>query len=44
MPKEVADKALAHRIVGAVEAAYRRPDFFERCRMLMNEWAELVLI
>jgi integrase len=27
VPKEVADKALAHRIANAVEAAYRRTDF-----------------
>jgi integrase len=29
VPKEVADKALAHRIANAVEAAYRRTDFFD---------------
>lgn len=27
VPKEVADKALAHRIANTVEAAYRRTDF-----------------
>jgi len=43
VPKEVADKALAHRIANAVEAAYRRTDFFQRRRMLMNEWAEFLL-
>lgn len=43
VPKEVADKALAHRIANAVEAAYRRTDFFERRRHLMNEWAEFLL-
>jgi len=41
-PKEVADKALAHRIANAVEAAYRRTDFFERRRALMNEWADFL--
>lgn len=43
VPKEVADKALAHRIANAVEAAYRRTDFFDRRRVLMNEWAEFLL-
>jgi integrase len=41
-PKEVAEKALAHRIPNAVEAAYRRTDFFEKRRGLMNEWATFV--
>ena len=43
VPKEVADKALAHRIANAVEAAYRRTDFFDRRRVLMNEWADFLL-
>ena len=43
VPKEVADKALAHRIPNAVEAAYRRTDFFDRRRVLMNEWADFLL-
>jgi integrase len=43
VPKEVADKALAHRIPNAVEAAYRRTDVFDRRRVLMNEWAEFLL-
>jgi hypothetical protein len=43
VPKEVADKALAHRIANAVEAAYRRTDFFDRRRVLMDEWAEFLL-
>ena len=43
MPKEVAGKALAHRIANAVEAAYRRTAFFQRRRMLINEWAEFLL-
>jgi integrase len=41
--KEVADKALAHRIPDAVEAAYRRTDFFEKRRRLMNRWAAYLL-
>ncbi|MFA6032032.1 MAG: integrase arm-type DNA-binding domain-containing protein [Myxococcota bacterium] len=39
-PKEVADKALAHKLPNKVEAAYRRTDFFEKRRSLMNLWAE----
>lgn len=42
-PKEVADKALAHRIPNAVEAAYRRTDFFEKRRALMTDWAAFVM-
>lgn len=38
-PKEVADKALAHKIPDRVEAAYRRTDFFEKRRKLMDAWA-----
>lgn len=43
VPKEVASKALAHRIPNAVEAAYRRTDFFDRRRALMNDWANFLL-
>lgn len=42
IPKEVVDKALAHKLVDRVEAAYRRTDFFERRRRLMNAWAQFV--
>jgi integrase len=42
-PKEVAEKALAHRIPNAVEAAYRRTDFFDKRRVLMDEWAKYVI-
>jgi len=38
-PKEVVDKALAHKLVDRVEAAYRRTDFFERRQRLMQDWA-----
>jgi integrase len=37
-PKEVVDKALAHKLVDRVEAAYRRTDFFEKRRLLMFTW------
>jgi integrase len=38
-PKEVADKALAHKLPNRVEAAYRRMDFFNKRRDLMAQWA-----
>lgn len=41
-PKEVADKALAHKIPDPVEAAYRRTDFFEKRRSLMTQWADFL--
>ena len=37
--REVAEKALAHKIPNAVEAAYRRGDLFEKRRKLMESWA-----
>lgn len=37
--KEVVDKALAHKLPDKVEAAYRRTDFFEKRRALMDDWA-----
>jgi integrase len=40
VPKEVVDKALAHKLPDRVEAAYRRTDFFERRRGLMKKWAD----
>jgi integrase len=36
--REVAEAALGHSIV-AVEAAYRRTDFFDKRRRLMEEWS-----
>ena len=38
-PKEVADKALAHKLSNQVEAAYRRTDFFDKRRDLMARWS-----
>ena len=38
-PKEIVDKALAHKLADRVEAAYRRTDFLERRGRLMNAWA-----
>ena len=39
-PGEVAEAALAHTIPNKVEAAYRRTDFFEKRRTLMQAWAD----
>jgi len=38
-PGEVAEAALAHTVPKAVEAAYRRTDFFDKRRELMDSWA-----
>ncbi|MEM9059012.1 MAG: integrase arm-type DNA-binding domain-containing protein [Pseudomonadota bacterium] len=37
-PREVAEACLAHVNAGKVEAAYRRTDFLERRRALMERW------
>lgn len=37
-PGEVAEAALAHAIPNAVEAAYRRTDYLEKRRKLMDAW------
>lgn len=42
-PGEVAEAALAHAVPNAVEAAYKRTDFFDRRRELMDEWASYAL-
>jgi integrase len=38
-PHEVCEAALAHKVPDAVVRAYRRTDFFERRRKLMQAWA-----
>lgn len=40
--REVAETALGHVAGGAVERAYRRTDFLERRRILMETWAKHV--
>jgi integrase len=37
--REICEMALAHTVSNKVEAAYRRTDFFDRRRALMDEWA-----
>jgi integrase len=39
-PQEVVEAALAHAIHNKLEAAYRRGDFFEKRKRLMNAWGE----
>jgi integrase len=39
VPKEIVEKALAHKVTNAVEAAYRRTDFFDKRRALMGAWS-----
>ena len=41
-PKEIVDKALAHKLADRVEAAYRRTNFLERRRALMLSWARFI--
>jgi integrase len=38
LPGEIAEAALAHAVPNAVEAAYRRTDFFDKRRDLMDAW------
>lgn len=38
LPGEIAEAALAHTVPNAVEAAYKRTDFFDRRLELMNAW------
>lgn len=38
-PREIAEMALAHVVGSEVERAYRRSDFFEKRRRLMDQWA-----
>lgn len=41
-PHEVAETVLAHTVGGAVERSYRRTDFLEQRRVLMQRWADHV--
>ena len=41
-PREIAEHALAHVEGSAAELAYRRTDYFERRRGLMQQWADYV--
>ena len=41
-PREVTERAMAHKVGDKVEAAYLRSDVFEKRRRLMERWAEFV--
>lgn len=41
-PREVAETALAHVVGGSVERAYRRTDYLDQRRDLMERWAKHV--
>lgn len=43
VPREIAEHALGHVEGSASELAYRRTDYFERRRELMQQWADFVL-
>ncbi|SLN44240.1 Prophage CP4-57 integrase [Roseovarius litorisediminis] len=40
---EVAETCMGHMVGGAVERAYRRTDFLEQRRMLMERWSQVLL-
>ena len=39
---EIAEHALAHIEGSATERAYRRTDFYDKRRALMQEWADFI--
>ena len=39
-PHAISEMALAHDIGSGTEKAYRRSDFFEKRRILMEQWAD----
>lgn len=41
-PHEVAETCLGHTVGGAVERAYRRTDFLEQRRALMERWGQML--
>lgn len=41
-PYEVAETAMGHTVGGRVERAYRRTDYFDQRRVLMQRWADFV--
>lgn len=42
-PREIAERALAHTLTNAVEAAYHRSDVLEKRRTLMQDWAKFLV-
>lgn len=43
-PHEVAEMALAHKVGGRVERSYRRTDYLDQRRVLMQRWADFVTV
>ena len=43
VPREIAELALAHVEGSSAELAYRRTDYFEKRRGLMNAWADAII-
>ena len=41
-PHEIAETCLGHTVGGSVERAYRRTDYLEQRRVLMERWAKHV--
>jgi integrase len=41
--REVIEHALAHRLADQTEAAYQRGDYFDKRRVLMQDWADFCL-
>ena len=42
VPREIAEHALAHVIGSSAELSYRRTDYFDKRRGLMQDWADFV--
>jgi integrase len=42
-PHEIAETCLGHTVGGSVERAYRRPDYLEQRRVLMERWAKYLI-
>lgn len=42
-PREIIEAALAHGIKDKAEAAYARPDLFDKRRDLMEAWAAVAM-
>jgi len=42
-PREVAEMALAHSVGGKVELSYRRTDYLDKRRILMERWSKHVI-
>ena len=41
-PHEIAETCLGHTVGGSVERAYRRTDYLEQRRVVMDAWAKYV--